>query len=249
MNKNELVNYLNEYLKINQYKDLSKNGLQVDNSRQKIKKIGYAVDTTSYIYDRAIKEWVDMIIAHHWMFWDFDFLITWVYYDRMSKLIKNDISLYGCHLPLDWHEKVWNNIVMLNKFVDYFKIKNFEIIQKDHSFGIKFTDKLSYEDLSGYCQNVWIVDDNYNFGNKKEINSVFFSSWWWLFLAKTANDLDYDLLITWEWVHYEISLAKDMKQSILLWWHYETEIFGVQALANHLNKKFDIDVVFLDEKY
>lgn len=70
-----------------------------------------------------------------------------------------------------------------------------------------------------------------------------------MFLAKTANDLWYDLLITWEWVHYEISLAKDIKQSVLLWWHYETEVFGVQALANHLNKKFGIEVVFLDEKY
>ena len=88
---------------------------------------------------------------------------------------------------------------MLNKFVNYFKLKNFEITQKNHSFALKFTDKISYKEVSGYCKYIWIVDQNYNFGNKKEINSVYFSSGWWLFLAKTANDLSYDLLITWEW--------------------------------------------------
>jgi putative NIF3 family GTP cyclohydrolase 1 type 2 len=39
MNKQELINYLDEYLQNSEYKDASKNGLQVDNSKEEIKKI------------------------------------------------------------------------------------------------------------------------------------------------------------------------------------------------------------------
>jgi len=46
-------------------------------------------------------------------------------------LIKNDIALYACHLPLDGHEEVGNNVVMLNKFVDFFAMKDCKISQID----------------------------------------------------------------------------------------------------------------------
>jgi putative NIF3 family GTP cyclohydrolase 1 type 2 len=39
MNKQELVQYLDSYLKNSDYKDSSKNGLQVDTDKTEIKKI------------------------------------------------------------------------------------------------------------------------------------------------------------------------------------------------------------------
>jgi len=39
MNKQELVNYLDDYLKISEFTDASKNGLQVDTQKTEIKKI------------------------------------------------------------------------------------------------------------------------------------------------------------------------------------------------------------------
>jgi putative NIF3 family GTP cyclohydrolase 1 type 2 len=39
MKKLDLINFLDEYLKIDQYEDSSKNGLQVDNEKKEIKKI------------------------------------------------------------------------------------------------------------------------------------------------------------------------------------------------------------------
>gem|GEM_PF-2497189 len=56
MQKQELINYLNEYLKISDFKDSSKNGLQVDNRKDDIKKIGYTVDASTYIFDKAKEE-------------------------------------------------------------------------------------------------------------------------------------------------------------------------------------------------
>ncbi len=249
MKKNELVNFLDEYLKIDQYEDSSKNGIQVDNEKNEIKKIWYAVDATSYIFEKAVQEWVDMVICHHGMFWWFDPVVVWNHYDRLSKLINNNIALYGCHLPLDGHEEVWNNVMMLNKFIDFFNIKNSKIEQFDYSFGLRFNNWIEIEQIKKYCDKFGLQKWIYNFWNLDNISSVYFSSGGGLFHAKSAKEKGFDFLITWEWAHYEMSLAKDIKQSILVWWHYETEIFGVQALSQKLKDKFGVDIVFLDEKY
>ena len=86
MEKTKLIQFLDEYLQINQYEDSSKNGLQVDNSKKEIKKIWYAVDANSYIFDKAIQEKVDMIICHHGMFRWYEETITWLVYKRINKL-------------------------------------------------------------------------------------------------------------------------------------------------------------------
>jgi putative NIF3 family GTP cyclohydrolase 1 type 2 len=69
MNKQELINYLDDYLNITDFKDSSKNGLQVDNSKEEIKKIAYAVDANTYIFEKAIYEGVDLVLTHHGLFW------------------------------------------------------------------------------------------------------------------------------------------------------------------------------------
>jgi len=250
MKKLDLIKFLNEYLKIDQYQDTSKNGLQVDNDKEEVKKIWYAVDASTYIFDKAIKENVDMVICHHGLFWWFDPIVTWTHYQKLSKLIKNDISLYACHLPLDGHEEVGNNIVMLNRFIEIMNISNFDIEQNWHAFWLKFIDWVFLDDIvKVYCKNIWIVPELYNFWNKEKINSIYFSSGGGLYSAKVAKEQNYDLLITGEWPHHEIIRAKELWQSIILWWHYETEVFGVEALAEKLRKDFDIQIVFLNEKY
>ncbi len=250
MDKTKLVQFLDEYLELEQFEDSSKNGLQVDNSKNEIQKIWYAVDANSYIFDKAIQEKVDMLICHHGMFrWQAETL-TWLFYKRIQKLILNDIALYACHLPLDWHKEVGNNIVLLNKFVDTFNIKNPLITQNTYIFGLKFDEKIKIQDiLDIYCDNLWIEKQFYNFWNLKTVSSVCFCSGGGLHSAKFAKENGFDLVITWEWAHYEITLSKELKQSVILWWHYETEIFGVQTLSEKLKKDFNIEIVFLDEKY
>jgi len=124
MRKKQLIEFLNEFLKISRYQDTSKNWLQVDTTKTEIKKIWYAVDATSYIFDLAIKNQVDLVLVHHWIFWWIENTLTDIYFDRVNKLIKNDIWLYACHLPLDAHPVVWNNIGILVSLINI--LWNFE---------------------------------------------------------------------------------------------------------------------------
>ena len=51
-------------------------------------------------------------------------------------------------------------------------------------------------------------------------------------------------------VHHQITLAKELGQSILLGGHYETEKIGPKLLAHHLQKQWpELDTFYIDEKY
>lgn len=256
MEKWKLVQYLDDYLAIKIIKDDSKNWLQVDCSKKEIKKIWYAVDASAYIFDKAIAEKVDILIVHHWMFWGFDPVVTWVHYDRIKKLIKNDIALYWAHLPLDAHSEVGNNIWIIKAFVNTFWIKDYNFSEfweyKGEMIGYWVTYKNPvhiWAILSTFVEKMQLKKEFYNFWKIDEIKSLAVISWWWWDEIFEAKQKWYDLYITWEVVHHQIINAKDIKQSILIWWHYETEKIWVKLLAHHLEKKHKIETIFLDEKY
>lgn len=258
MNKKELVSYLDEYLKISDFKDTSKNGLQVDSEKVDIKKIWYAVDANTYIFDKAKEEWVDMVLTHHGIFWWFEQALIGIPYERAKKLIKNDIALYSCHLPLDAHREVWNNIGLTHAFINMFWLQEWEYEIQDFWmyhwvsiwYGIRFKHKVHISNLvTPYAEMMQLTKRLFNFWKKEYITSVAFVSWWALSNVKEAFEKGYDVFVTWEWAHYEMTFAKELWQSILIWGHYETEKIWPKLLAYHLRDKFGIEIVYLDEKY
>ncbi len=258
MKKEKLIKYLNNYLDIDNFTDKSKNGLQVDSSKKEIKKIWYAVDATSYIFDKAETEKVDLVLVHHWLFWWFEEALVWLPYQRIKKLIKDNIALYASHLPLDAHKEVWNNIWLLKAFIKIFwlqkndyKIEDFCEYNGNYIwFGIKFKKEIHISNIiTPYAEQMQLIKKLYNFWNKEFIKSVCFVSWWAWSEYKQAFKQWYDLYITWEANHSDLVWAKELWQSILLWWHRETEKIWPKLLAYHLRDKFDLEIVFLDEKY
>ncbi|WP_432772749.1 Nif3-like dinuclear metal center hexameric protein [Francisella salimarina] len=112
MNFKELENYLNNYFDIAQFKDYCPNGLQIQGNRD-IKKVVTGVTACQALIDQAVKENADAIIVHHGYFWKGEsYPIIGMKYERISKLIKNGIHLFGYHLPLDGHSKIGNNILL-----------------------------------------------------------------------------------------------------------------------------------------
>ena len=258
MNKKELIKYLDEYLKISDFKDDSKNGLQVDNEKEDIKKIGYAVDACTYIFDKAIEEWVDMIISHHGLFWWHEQVLVWLPYMRAKKLIQNNICSYAVHLPLDAHPEVGNNIWLLKAFINIFWLRESEYSIEQFCeykwntiwYWLRFEKPVYISNLvTPYAEQMQLLKRLYNFWTKTYINSVAFVSGWALSDVVNANEQNYDVFVTWEWGHQDMVLAKELKQSVLIGWHYETEKIWPKLLAYHLRDKFWIEIIYLDEKY
>lgn len=257
MDKLELVNYLKEYLKLSDDRgDDSQNWIQVDNTKSEIKKIWYAVDANTYIFDMAIDQWCDMILTHHWILWSKPINLTGLYYDRISRLINNDIALYSVHLPLDAHPEVWNNIWIAKAFLNVFGISKYKMewFGYHHWYSVwywlRFDQKIPMASIiSVFCEQMWFQKSLYNFAKKDYISSVSIISWWAWSGYTEALEKGYDLYITWEGFSWDLVTASEQWASILLWWHRETEKIWVKLLAHHLTQKFSVETVFLDRKY
>ncbi len=258
MNKLELVKYLDEYLQIDNFQDSSKNGLQVDSEKIEIKKIWYSVDASTYIFDKAIEEKVDMVLSHHGIFWGHESVLTGIPFRRTRQLLNNDIALYAVHLPLDAHREVGNNVGLMHAFINMFwlqdweyKVENFwEYHGSTIWFWLRFKNKIHISNMvTPYAEMMQLNKRLYNFWNKEYFSSIAFVSGWALSSAWDANKEWYDVLLTWEWAHQDMILAKELWQTVLIWGHYETEKIWPKLLAYHLRDKFGIEIVYLDEKY
>ena len=109
----KITNYLNQYLAIDKFEDDSWNGLQIEGASE-IKKIVTGVTAGAELFIKAKEENADLIIVHHGHFWTKanPSIIGWSK-NRLDILLKNKISLYGVHLPLDAHKDVGNNAQLL----------------------------------------------------------------------------------------------------------------------------------------
>ena len=110
MNILQLSHYLDNLLNIKEIKDSpnSMNGLQVQNTGD-IKKIGLAVDLCMATIKKAISTKCNMMFVHHGMLWGGVQMIRGNFYEKLSTMMRDNLSLYSAHLPLDMHPLLGNN--------------------------------------------------------------------------------------------------------------------------------------------
>ncbi len=246
MKLDEMVAFLDDFLAIKDWDDKSINGLQVEGKRE-VRKIAFAVDACIDTFVRARELGADMIVVHHGLIWGGLERIVGVVGRRLKFLLENDISLYACHLPLDAHPKVGNNVELLRIFG----------LEPDGCFGFyrekpigyygKFDEPKSLEEL---VQAISVINDNplvLKFGNEK-VRSIGAVSGRGAFALKEAIELGLDLFVTGEAEHEAYHLAKEGEINVIFAGHYATETLGVKALMRVVGEEFaeEVEVEFLD---
>ncbi len=109
MNNLQLEAVLNEKLSPQLIKDYCPNGLQVEGASE-IKKVVTGVTASQALIDYAVSVNADALLVHHGYFWKGESeAIRGMKGKRIRTLIKNDVNLYGYHLPLDIHPELGNN--------------------------------------------------------------------------------------------------------------------------------------------
>ena len=243
---NNIVRFLNDYLKINEIKDDSWNGLQFE-GKEEVKRIGFAVDSGLDVVKKATEEKVDMLIVHHGLFWSkSNPSIAYSMKEKIKKLFDNDISLYASHLPLDMHKETGNNAQLLKllgakingEFV-FYDGKNIGWLGKFiKPVDLKFIKKKINDSFKVKC---YVLP----FG-KRIIETVAVCSGGGDYKdLQEAIDKGVDLFLTGD-RSYAYHAAKDFKINVIFAGHYSTETVGVKALAEVLKKKFKIETVFID---
>jgi len=242
--RDEIVAYLDSYLRVAQIPDSSPNGLQVQ-GRDYVTSIAYAVDASVQTIEAAAKARADMLVVHHGLWWGRHEQIVGNLHARISALVRNDISLYAAHLPLDCHPEVGNNVELarllgLEVECGFGEYKGVEI-------GViagapspvpraEFTERLAAA--------VRTSPETLTFGPGK-VSKVAIISGGGAMQAEPARQAGCDTLVTGETSHSAYHHARECGINLIYGGHYATETVGLKALDRHLRKRFSVGGRFL----
>ena len=241
----DIVRYLDDSLAVSGFADdASANGLQVEGSGV-VRKVAVAVDACQAVIDEAAGAGADLLIVHHGLIWGGLRSITGSLKNRLSSLVRHDMSLYACHLPLDAHPLLGNNARILKAL----SAKKCAPFGTYHGKKIGFWGTLPKAlSLDAFVKKVDGITGGSSRavgcgGNVKHIAVVSGGG------AGSFSEIErssIDTYLTGEPSHTAFLQAEEMGKNIVFAGHYATETFGVRAVGDLLFKQFGLDVVFVE---
>ena len=241
----KIIAFLDRELKLSEFPgDESANGLQVE-GKGSIRKVGIAVDACDYVFHKAAERGMDLLIVHHGLIWGGIRSIRGVMKKRIKTLLDADISLYACHLPLDWHPAYGNN----SRLLKVLSLRKMGAFGEYHGKKIGYWGRLANDlPLKEFSLRVERALDTkatvIGFGRKvKNVGIVSGGGW---SAIHDAEKLGIDTLLVGERSHSAFTLAEEMRVNLVFAGHYATETLGVRAVGDMLRKKFGLPAEFID---
>ncbi len=245
MKRDELVNFLNGIFSTHLGIEGGANGLQVE-GKEEVKKVGFAVDYSLDLVSFAIRDNVDFLFVHHGIFKKEINSIKGYFYHLIKDLIKNDINLYGMHLPLDLNEKHSHGI----KIGEMLGLENMEFYGNIGGFKYivygEFKMEKDIEEIKDYIlKNVSDTLKTHEFG-KKKIRKVAIITGSGISYVDDVLSREVDLFITGETSHSYYHFLKYSKLNVFYLGHYNSEKWGILSVKNLVEKRFKIKTIFYD---
>lgn len=244
----DITDFLDKTLKIAQIKDVSNNGLQIQNGGR-VTKIAFGVDASLRTFKEAVEAGADLLVCHHGLSWG-DSLkrITGLNYDLVSFAIHHDLAVYGAHLPLDAHP-VYGNNAQLCKLLEIGGLAPaFEYHGEKIGFIGSLSKAISREAFFDRVReritpNIKTLD----FG-KPMVRKIGVVSGGACEMIDQAVELGADLYLSGEPGLIGYTLAENLKTNAVFAGHYATETWGVKALKTLLAEHFKLPTVMFDFK-
>ena len=210
--------WLDKVLDVAAFSDVSNNGVQIDREGDKVAKVAFAVDASVASVEAAAKAGAQLLVVHHGISWGGGIQRVSGGVGRVVRAaVKANIALYGVHLPLDANEKYGNNFE-LARFLGLKKLKR-AFVYHGETIGVV-----------GMLPN----------GRKVGVCSGGAGAY-----AEEAKRQGCDLYITGEADWGETIAAENCGMKMICAGHYQTETFGVKALAKAMKRALKVDTVFL----
>ncbi len=246
MNREEIVDYLDELLEVASIEDRSNNGLQVEGART-VERIAFAVDAGLAAFEAAVAADAQMLVVHHGLFWGEPIMLTGIHRRRLQALLAADVSLYAVHLPLDFHPQLGNNAVLarwlgLKEAGPFGQYKGYPAGvagSLPQAVSLKAFAARVEEALGEPVVRIW------PFG-PSEVRRVGIVSGGAGFLLDQAAEAGVDVYLTGEMSHSVYHQAQELGLSVVFGGHYATETAGLKALADHLAREFGLETILLD---
>ncbi len=246
MKSDELVTYLDEYLRVREIEDASQNGLQVEGPTE-VRKVAFAVDACQAAADGAVAGKAQLLIVHHGLFWEKPRRLVGPLFRQVRTLILGGCGLYAAHLPLDAHPEVGNNAELARQL----GLRDVRPFGRYHGVEIGVAGMLEpplpIPTLIGRLIQILQVPPLRVLAHgTPEARRVAVISGDAVSLLEQVADAGLDTFITGETRHGAFHPVAELGVNVLFAGHYATEAVGLKALARHLEEKFGLETVFLD---
>ena len=249
MKLERITAWLDKTLKVADFDDVSNNGLQVEReqgtgNREQVRTVAFAVDASVKAVEAAAKAGAQLLVVHHGISWGGGVRrVSGGVGNVIRAVLRHNLAICAYHLPLDAHPVLGNN-AQLAKLLGLKKIRP---AFSYHGNVIGLTGEgLKVQVFEGL--KVLGVTD---VGTLKRSNSRTFRigvcSGGAGEFAEEAKNLGCDVYLTGEASWGDVIAAENCGMKMLCLGHYETEVFGVRALASALKKSLKLRTVDLTD--
>ena len=215
-----IVEWLDKTLCVSAFDDVSNNGIQLAREGGEVRRAAVAVDASLRAVEAAAESGADLLIVHHGISWGGGIRrIDGGVYRVVRAAMEADIAIYACHLPLDAHPTLGNNAQLARSL----GLKRLRKAFNYHGnvIGLVGVDRSGR--LVGVCS-----------GGAGEF-------------AEEAKRLGCEEYVTGEASWGDVIAAQNVGIKMTCLGHYETEVYGVRAVARAMRQTLKLEVEDLTE--
>ncbi|UFA49711.1 Nif3-like dinuclear metal center hexameric protein [Deinococcus radiophilus] len=242
----ELIQWLNDYLDTDAFDDVSLNGLQIE-GRDTVTRVAASVDTSLRSLQAAADAGADLLLVHHGLFWGKPLPLSGPHGQRVRLAMEAGLNLYASHLPLDHHREVGNN-AMIARALGLEDLEDFgEYGGRKYGLAGTLPRELDLQDFADRVQKLTGEICLVHSGAHPFVHRIGINSGEGAGLIPEAARMGLDTLLTGEPEHKYFHDAFEYGLNAVFAGHYETEVFGVRALAAKIEEEFGLPWQFIHQ--
>ena len=226
-----IVEWLDRTLEAKRFDDVSNTGVQVACSGGEARTVAFAVDASVRAVEEAAAAGARLLVVHHGISWGGGIRrIEGGVYRVVKAAMDADLAVYACHLPLDAHPKLGNNAQLAKalrlsaaKPAFVYHGETIGLVGRATRATAAALAEVASGDLVGVCS-----------GGAGEF-------------AEEAQRLGCRVYVTGEANWGEVVAAANCGMRMVCLGHYETEVWGVRAVAKAMASALGVRTVDLTE--
>ncbi len=238
--------HLDALLDPERMEDHGPNGLQVE-GRQTIRTVAAGVTASLGVIQEAVRREADALLVHHGLFWQHmgpPRLKGWLG-KRVRLLMESRMNLIVYHLPLDLHPELGNNARLLAAL----GLKTTgRFAERDIGFTGEYQEAVPTEQVLDTLRQKLNARVLHVGDGPETIQRVGVVTGAGQRYLEDAVEAGCDLFITGEASEFVTHVARETGIHYAWAGHHATERLGVQAVCEHLEKKYKLETFFIDEE-
>jgi len=239
--RDEIVRYADELLEVERFPEFGPAGVQVVGADE-VTKLVCGVSASLELFERAAAAGAQLVLVHHGIFWRNEPLVV----DRRQRgrlegLFAGELTLVAYHLALDAHPELGNSARLAAALG----------IEREGAFGPvglggRLHEPLGIDDLVARIATVVEREPLVFAHGPERIERVAIST------GAAGHDLiqaaheGFDLFLTGEPEEPSLHTARELGIHFVAAGHHASERLGVQALAQHLAERFELEWEFVE---